>query len=346
MQQLPLTRLASAVLAARRALKCAGAASATIGALRRHLDRVKRIEDIGVGDLVLSWDPERNAQVAQRVRQLFHRSNQPVLDVSFAGDGEAPERIRCTLDHPFWVEGHGWTPAQRLAPGDTCRPAGDTGPLIVQNIVSTGGCTDVFNFEVDRVHNYFVGRTGVLVHNHSTSPGTGQSHLQVRGERTAQQAVEMGLLRPGKLQGVVEAVEATYRQAPARDAVEAWEVVDRATREVGLAVGTEREDLSDGSIRLIQRGGVNTMIHPDGQIRITRGDDLLLHLESFVPPKSRVLGDPDGPSFTERYVEWMMAGKPVLPRPEALPLPVPKVPEPPSAMQAELARYLALEPRT
>ncbi|WP_284620580.1 polymorphic toxin-type HINT domain-containing protein [Aquabacterium humicola] len=129
--------------------------------------RVKPIEQIQVGDMVWSWDDVAGKTVKRRVVQLFRRQDRPVLKVVCGVDSGAVQAIEATTEHPFWVKGKGWTPAHQLRAGELLRRITGEGELRVIEVIDTGRKTDVFNFEVDGLHNYFVGREGVLVHNES-----------------------------------------------------------------------------------------------------------------------------------------------------------------------------------
>jgi len=129
----------------------------------------KRIEDIEVGDLVWTCDHRTDTFVTRRVLHIFRTADQPVLEISVAV-AERKELILATTEHPFWVEGSGWVAASKLRHGDRlrCHSKGFSA-----HVVGTSSAlikADVFNFEVETDHSYFVGNTGVLVHNSSSDP--------------------------------------------------------------------------------------------------------------------------------------------------------------------------------
>jgi G:T-mismatch repair DNA endonuclease (very short patch repair protein) len=72
-------------------------------------------------------------------------------------------QLRTTDEHPFWVEGRGWTRADSLVPGSTLDTLG--GPAMVLALSFTGERTTVHNISVAGNPNYFVGPDGVWVHN-------------------------------------------------------------------------------------------------------------------------------------------------------------------------------------
>jgi chemotaxis methyl-accepting protein methylase len=138
--------------------------------------KVKSIESIEVGDLVWAWDAAGKELVKRRVNRLFRRSDQAVMDVTCVCDDGAEQTVIATTEHPFWVEGKGWTASSALRAGDVLKLISGAGQMRVFEVSDTGRRTDVFNFEVEGVHNYFVGSHGALVHNSSTRP-TRQSGL-------------------------------------------------------------------------------------------------------------------------------------------------------------------------
>ncbi len=79
--------------------------------------------------------------------------------------------IRTTGEHPFYVKGKGWVPAQELKPGDLLST--HTGEWIaVDDILETGEAETVYNFRVADWHTYFVGdvdwKFGAWAHNQYT----------------------------------------------------------------------------------------------------------------------------------------------------------------------------------
>ncbi|SPL88501.1 secreted protein [[Actinomadura] parvosata subsp. kistnae] len=119
------------------------------------------IEQIRVGDRVWSADPATGRRGLHRVTRLFHRSADSLVNITAAGG-----TLSATEGHRFWVQGQGWTQAKDLRPGDALQePSGKAARVVA---VSPGGRgADVYNFEVEADHTYYVyaGSTPVLVHN-------------------------------------------------------------------------------------------------------------------------------------------------------------------------------------
>ena len=127
-------------------------------------DGAKPIEQIKVGDLVLSApEDDPSAPVAaRRVEEVFERSS-VVFDLQVGG-----RLIRTTPEHPFYVQGKGWTAAKSLAPGDLLR-SHDGKWVPVESARSAREVAPVYNMRIEEYHTYFVGSAkwgfSVWVHN-------------------------------------------------------------------------------------------------------------------------------------------------------------------------------------
>lgn len=137
------------------------------------LDRAtKPIEAIEVGDLVWAWYDETGEIVKRPVNRLFRRKAQRVVEVACTDENGVRQVISATLEHPFWIDGKGWVAATDLQAGDLLRCLHSSSSRArVLEVADASRFADVYNFEVTGLHNYFVGGTGVLVHNASHDPG-------------------------------------------------------------------------------------------------------------------------------------------------------------------------------
>ena len=84
-----------------------------------------------------------------------------LLSVSGAVHAEV---LDVTQEHPFWVEGKGWTNAAKLSVGDAVSTL-KSGALKVASIATDAGTHTTYNFEVEDFHTYFVGDSALWVHN-------------------------------------------------------------------------------------------------------------------------------------------------------------------------------------
>ena len=78
-------------------------------------------------------------------------------------DGEI---IQCTETHPFQVKGKGWVDACDLQPGDVVYTKDwNTATVNSVKLLELDEPVEVFNFEVEDFHTYFIGDNLLLVHN-------------------------------------------------------------------------------------------------------------------------------------------------------------------------------------
>jgi hypothetical protein len=128
------------------------------------LTGLRPIEEIAVGDRVLSQDAETGELSYKPVLQVTRRPPGPRVNVSFLG-----ETIAATPGHPFWVVGQNWRLAKELEQGQRLHALG--GAVEIEGIENApapesmheGAC----NLVVADSNSYFVGRRGVLVHDNT-----------------------------------------------------------------------------------------------------------------------------------------------------------------------------------
>ena len=112
----------------------------------------RNVEDIQAGEEVLSRDEHDPAGKPdwKLVEAKFQRTG-CILHLHVGG-----EVIRTTPEHPFYVEGKGWTAAGALQPGD--RIATLSGEWVgVEEVFDTRLYEPVYNLRVAEFHTYFVG---------------------------------------------------------------------------------------------------------------------------------------------------------------------------------------------
>ncbi|MGE3966565.1 MAG: polymorphic toxin-type HINT domain-containing protein [Planctomycetota bacterium] len=120
------------------------------------------IEEIAAGCVVYGYDVETGQVVEREVVRTFENVTSSWVDIELDG-----EIVTATPEHPIWVQSErDWVPAANLRPGVTLLSQSDK--LQVVRDVRTRELQvpeRTFNFEVRGVHDYFVGRLAVLVHN-------------------------------------------------------------------------------------------------------------------------------------------------------------------------------------
>ena len=137
------------------------AACFTAGTKIHTKDGFKAIESIKAGDYVWSENPETHEKALKKVKKIFVREKDSVVRLSING-----EAIETTNEHPFYVEGHGWTNVSDLKAGDKVRlEDGTTGIVEKTKHAALDTPVTVYNFEVENFHTYYVSEQKVLVHN-------------------------------------------------------------------------------------------------------------------------------------------------------------------------------------
>ena len=119
------------------------------------------IETVEAGDYVWASDPETGEVALKQVVQTFVNEATELVHVTVKG-----EEIVCTTEHPFYSPTKGWTAACKLRAGDILVTV--NGEYIVVEKVQheiLESPVNVYNFEVEGFHTYYVSDAGVLVHN-------------------------------------------------------------------------------------------------------------------------------------------------------------------------------------
>ena len=124
-------------------------------------DGQKPIEEIEVGDKVLSEDETTGEVAVKTVTETYVNETDELIHIGVNG-----ETISATPTHPFYVDKLGWTLARSLRAGDILVLS--NGELVTVEWVQheiLESPIKVYNFEVQDFHTYFVGQSSVLVHN-------------------------------------------------------------------------------------------------------------------------------------------------------------------------------------
>ena len=130
------------------------------GTLVRTPDGSRPIEQIEVGDPVLSQNVTTGALEYHPVLVVHHNKPSKTLRIRLTGD----ETLVSSVYHRFWRSGRGWALARELEPGDKLRTLG--GQVRVASI-EPGDVVPVYNLDVAGNRSFFVGQGSVLVHDNS-----------------------------------------------------------------------------------------------------------------------------------------------------------------------------------
>lgn len=141
------------------------------------------IEEIKIGDLVLSQDPHTGEL---NYRPVIDRTVRPPTGtVKLAIDQET---ITATRGHRFWTADKGWVMAKLLEPGQRLVSAKG---LIDLQAAQASADAEAYNLEVGEFHTYFVGQNRVLVHDNTCPQPTTNRLPGVPGPRTVAAQVAM-----------------------------------------------------------------------------------------------------------------------------------------------------------
>src|SRR5690606_34649649 len=100
------------------------------------------ISQIQIGDFVLAWNQETNEITFERVTDTIHHTDEIAVYLTIDG-----EEIETTPEHPFYVEGAGWTEAEDLHRVDTVSPIAQftshsNGEAVQWTVLMTGNWHD------------------------------------------------------------------------------------------------------------------------------------------------------------------------------------------------------------
>ena len=145
------------------------------GTLIHTKEGLRPIEELQVGDLVLTWPEDKpvpvrpchpfrfeDEYICKPVTKTFVHDDQMISHVVILGNND--EILQVTPNHPFWSKQHGWVPASVLKFGYTLKRANFADALVGKTKNDMERVT-VYNIEVQECHTYFVGKAGIWVHN-------------------------------------------------------------------------------------------------------------------------------------------------------------------------------------
>ncbi len=174
------------------------------------------IEEIAVGDWIWAWDEHSQEPGWHQVLNTFLKLDRAVLRITLESDDGAREELGVTSEHPFWVEGKGWTPARLLELGSSVQTARGAS-VRVRALAMDAAPVAVYNLEVEGAHTYFVGRSEAWVHNAGSTIGGGPSggrsgtygELRAAGAKDGHHVVQDAAVRdlPGYSRSGAPAVE-------------------------------------------------------------------------------------------------------------------------------------------
>lgn len=122
----------------------------------------RKIEELMIGDAVLAYDFGSKMAIVRPILRVFRNWTLNLVDIHL-GD----ETITSTGRHRFWVESKSeWLPAIALEKGVALYSI-TKGPVDIESVKIHAIESATYNLEIAEAHNFFVGVSGVLVHNAS-----------------------------------------------------------------------------------------------------------------------------------------------------------------------------------
>jgi hypothetical protein len=118
-----------------------------------------RIEEIQVGDLVLSQHPETGELAYKPVLKTTVRPPERLVKVVF-GD----KALQSSGGHPFWIVGRGWVKVRDIEPGSRLHVVEGTTDVVS---VHATGREQTHNVIVADFHTYFVTEAKILTHDNT-----------------------------------------------------------------------------------------------------------------------------------------------------------------------------------
>jgi hypothetical protein len=114
------------------------------------------VEEVQIGDLVLSQNPATGELSYRPVLRTTIRGEEPIMQVTTAAG-----TIRATGGHTFWVSGRGWSKLRLVKPGETFHSVDG---LVEILSLKPAGKAKTYNLIIADDHTYFVGQARILSH--------------------------------------------------------------------------------------------------------------------------------------------------------------------------------------
>ena len=124
------------------------------------------IERLKAGDVVISTNPDTLETASKTVLETYVRKVDKLVHLTING-----EEIVTTDNHPFYVQGRGFINAGSLLVGDKLISVNGEDLFVEKHYIEeTDVPVDVYNFQVEDHHTYFVGECCAWVHNKNCPP--------------------------------------------------------------------------------------------------------------------------------------------------------------------------------
>lgn len=147
------------------------------------------IEKIKAGDIVISTNPDTLETAEKPVLETYVRQVDKLVHLIING-----EEVVTSDNHLFYVQGRGFIEAGNLLIGDKLISVNGEDLIIEKFFIEEAAePVDVYNFQVEDYHTYFVGNCAVWVHNAECNPAGSKSVREVESVQTLEDAHSMPL---------------------------------------------------------------------------------------------------------------------------------------------------------
>ncbi|NLD47185.1 MAG: hypothetical protein GX660_08290, partial [Clostridiaceae bacterium] len=121
----------------------------------------KRIDEIQEGEYILSKDINTGEESYKKVKQVYIKSTDTFIRLNVEG-----EEIRTTPSHLFFTDDGWWKAADNIKAGDKIvDSSGRLREVYSTELEKLNEPERIYNLNVEDYHTYFVGKSGLLVHN-------------------------------------------------------------------------------------------------------------------------------------------------------------------------------------
>jgi hypothetical protein len=148
------------------------------GTLVATPEGLQPIERIAIGQLVLAVNEVTGDVAPKRVTDLIRPDPKPLYALHVLDSGGEAERFHATDDHPWKVEGKGWTQTIDLKPGDRVDTSSGA-DLVVTSLELTKRTEKTYNLTVADWHTFMIGEDMAVVHNACPPSGVPSSWLSI-----------------------------------------------------------------------------------------------------------------------------------------------------------------------
>ena len=139
----------------------------------------RTIENIKVGDMVYSYNEKNATSELKKVTKVFVRKSN---ELNYLKTNE--DEIKVTPEHPLYVIGKGFISTKNIKVGDKIKTENGEETVISNIYKKFNSYINVYNFEVEDNHNYYVGTSALLAHNRCTYDGIITEENTRKAEKT------------------------------------------------------------------------------------------------------------------------------------------------------------------